>query len=70
MLLINNMKWYKAEELAEMLKLDPQTIRIYCRRGTLKAQKIGRLWYVSAANLQAFIDGPKDPGGPQAQAAE
>jgi len=70
MLLINNMKWYKADELSEMLNLDPQTIRVYCRRGDLKARKIGRLWYVSAANLQAFIDGPQDPGSPQAQAAE
>jgi len=69
MLLINNMKWYKADELAEMLNLDPQTIRVYCRRGDLKARKIGRLWYVSAANLQAYIDGPQEPANPQAPAA-
>lgn len=62
------MNWYRADELAEMLNLDPQTVRTYCRRGTLKARKIGRVWYVSAANVQAYLDGPQEPAAGQAQA--
>ena len=36
------MKLYKADEIAEMLRLNVQTVRRFGREGKLKTYKIGR----------------------------
>lgn len=47
----------KVEDLAEVLGCNMETIRRYIRQGKLKAQKIGRRYYVSKDNLKTFANG-------------
>jgi len=52
--LISNL--YKVQEVAEILKVKPITIRRWCKSGTLKAKKIGKSWYVPEDELVLFKD--------------
>jgi len=36
--------WWTVEDLAEYLKLQPETIRSMARRGELPAIKLGKVW--------------------------
>lgn len=47
----------KVEDLAKALNCNMETIRRYIRQGKLKAQKIGKRYYVSKENLKAFANG-------------
>lgn len=47
----------KVEDLAKALHCNMETIRRYIRQGKLKAQKIGRRYYVSRDNLKTFTNG-------------
>lgn len=44
-------------EVANLLQVDPQTIRKMIRRGQLKAQRIGRDWRVSRKSYEEFLEG-------------
>lgn len=46
---------YSPEEIAQRLKLDPETIRRWIRRGELPAVKVARQWRVSAGELDRFL---------------
>ena len=61
MIKIADMEFYTVEELAGLLNLDPQTVRIYLRRGQLKGRKVGRAWYVSAQAVKELLAGPDEP---------
>lgn len=50
------MKFYTAEEVAEILKLDIVTVRRYLAQGDLKGAKIGKGWRVSEEDLKEFIE--------------
>jgi len=52
---IENIKFYKIPEVAEILLVSPQTVRAYIKRGRIKAQRIGRPIYITDKNLQEFI---------------
>ena len=43
------------EEVAERLSLSPFTIGHMLRAGTLPGQRVGHLWRVRAADLDAYI---------------
>jgi len=47
----------KVEDISQALDVNMETIRRYIRTGKLKAQKIGRRYYVSKDNFKAFTDG-------------
>jgi len=47
----------KVEDLAKALNCNMETIRRYIRQGKIKAQKIGRRYYVSKDNLKTFANG-------------
>lgn len=47
----------KVEDIAKTLNVNLETIRRYIRQGKLKAQKIGRRYYVSKSNIIAFCNG-------------
>lgn len=51
------MKFYIVEDLSKILSLNKMVIRDYLRKKKIKATKIGRRWYVSDANLKAFLGG-------------
>jgi len=51
----------KVEDIAKTLDVSLETIRRYVRAGKLKAQKIGKRYYVSKDNFKSFVNGT---GGP------
>ena len=53
---------YSVRELEGILPITPLTIREYIRKGKIKGQKIGKNWYVSKQNLEAFLEGNKVEG--------
>lgn len=50
------MVFYTVEEIAEILKLDAETIRRYLVKGNLKGSKIGRSWRITEEDLKEFIE--------------
>jgi excisionase family DNA binding protein len=46
---------FTVEQVAAILQLSPKTIKDWLRAGTLTGCKIGRLWRVTPADLEAFI---------------
>ncbi len=57
---IKNQKYYRTEDLAEILPLQLRSIQQYIRDGKIHAVKIGLFWYVSEANLNLFLRGGYD----------
>ena len=54
---IRGEKYYLVEDLAKILPLTKNTIRMYIRKGRLRGQKLGKLFYVSNTDLRKFLDG-------------
>ena len=53
---MNLKKLYSPEEAAELLGINPNTIRAWLRDGRLKGVKLGgRIWRISEESLAAFI---------------
>ena len=51
----------KVEDIANTLDVSLETIRRYMRTGKLKAQKIGRRYYVSKDSFKDFVNGTAGP---------
>ena len=47
--------YLSVKEAAEFARLAPSTIRLYIRKGKLKAQKVGRRVIISRGDLEAFL---------------
>ncbi len=45
---------YNVQEAADLLGLHPETIKEYCRLGTIKCKKIGE-WKILGQNLIEFM---------------
>ena len=70
---VDGVKLYDIRELAEKLGVTTRTIQAYIGNyqkqqgiARLRAQKIGRKWYVSEGNLHAFLN-REDPDDLQAR---
>lgn len=52
-------KLYTVYEVAKLIKCQPQTIRIWIKRGKLTAIKCNgsRKWLIKESDLKAFIEG-------------
>jgi excisionase family DNA binding protein len=48
-------QYYTVEEVAELLKVDPRTIRARISEGKLKASKIGRNFRIAESDLKIFL---------------
>jgi len=48
-------EYYSPQEIAEKFNLKPRTVTNWIRQGKLKAIKLGDLWRVHRADLEAFI---------------
>lgn len=44
------------EEAAERIAVSPRTLRDWLRAGELRGVKVGKLWRVRPADLEAFIE--------------
>lgn len=47
------------EEVAELLKVNPQTVYRALRAGKLPGAKVGRQWRVNKADLEKYLRGGK-----------
>jgi excisionase family DNA binding protein len=47
---------YTPEEAAEMLKLNPETVRRFLREGRLRGNLFGRVWRIPESSLQAWME--------------
>ena len=54
---IKGEEYYLVKDLADILPIEVDTIRMYLREGRIRGKKIGILWYVSSRDLRRFLDG-------------
>lgn len=55
------MVYFTVDEVAETLRVNPQTIRRYLQSGILAGVKLkGGIWRISDADLQDFIERRKN----------
>jgi excisionase family DNA binding protein len=54
---ILNVRLYNVAEAAALLEVTSQTVRKYIKEEKLQAQKIGRAFFITEENLQAFLNG-------------
>lgn len=47
--------FYSVEQVADWLRVTPQTIRNWCREGVVVGHKIGKLWRISPENLEKAV---------------
>ena len=57
MIKLEDVTVYDVEECAELLKVNPQTIRRYIKSGKLKGQKVGGRLYVTADTIKDLLKG-------------
>lgn len=48
---------YDIKEASELLHLSPNTIRKYIKEGKIRAQKVGRNYYVTNETILKFLKG-------------
>lgn len=51
------MKYYTTNEVAEILKLNPETIRRKIKAGKIKAVSIGTRYRISEEEVKRFMEG-------------
>ena len=50
---------YTVDEVAELLNRSPAAIRAQINAGKIRAQKVGRAWYVTEKTLTELVTGEK-----------
>jgi len=50
-------KFYRTEDLVDILPLGIKAIQLYIRTGKLPGRRIGKFYYVSQASLKNFLRG-------------
>lgn len=48
-------KLYTVEEVAKMLRFQPNTIRLWLENGKLRGVKVGWQWRIRECDLQEFV---------------
>ena len=58
-------QYLTADEVAERLRVSGKTVRQWCRQGKPKADRAGKQWRITLANLDIFLhhheEGQNDP---------
>lgn len=54
-LLIHDYRFYTIQEIAEALRVTPQTVRSYVKQGRLEAQRVGRPLLIPESSLRSFL---------------
>jgi excisionase family DNA binding protein len=52
---IEGVKFYTITEVAEALKVNPQTVRGWVKRGRLKGRRVGRPILIAESNIREFL---------------
>lgn len=50
-------KLFLVKEVAEMLRMSPQTVTRYAVKGIIKAEKIGWCWRFKAKDIERYLSG-------------
>jgi len=58
----NEKELYSVKELEKILPITPLTIRAYIRKGKIRGSKIGKSWFISKQDLEAFLEGDRVDG--------
>lgn len=45
---------YSLIEAGKLLGLSPETLRVYARKGKIKAKKLGRDWFIEKSAIEKF----------------
>jgi excisionase family DNA binding protein len=53
--IIEGIKFYTIQETAQALKVTPQTIRAWIKKGKIKSQRIGRPILITENNIREFL---------------
>lgn len=53
---IGDLTLYDVEELSQLLKIHPRTIRLLFSHGKIKGRKLAKKWYCSEADLKAYFN--------------
>jgi excisionase family DNA binding protein len=53
--IIESIKFYTIQETAIALKVTPQTIRAWIKKGKIKSQRIGRPILITENNIREFL---------------
>lgn len=56
-------EYLTAEDVAELLKLDPETVRRWSREGKLPGSKIGDTWRYRKTDIDAMFGNANRTGG-------
>jgi len=56
---IEKIKFYTVQETAKALKVTPQTVRAYIKRGRIKSLRIGRPILITEESLRDFLQPSK-----------
>lgn len=51
---------YTIDEVAEITHLSRFTIYKYIKNGTIRAQKVGKSWYITDKTLAEFVTGERE----------
>lgn len=55
---IEGIKFYTIPEVADTLRVTPQTVRAWIKQGRLKGQRIGRPILITERNIMDFLNPP------------
>jgi len=48
--------YYKVGEVSKIFRVNPVTVRRWCKSGKIKAKKIGKSWYIYRDGVILFED--------------
>jgi excisionase family DNA binding protein len=48
-------KFYTVDDIVRILKVDPESVRIWLRKGDLKGIRLAKEWRISESEFQKFI---------------
>ena len=53
--IIEGIRFYNVTETAKVLKVTPQTIRMYIKQGRIKSKRIGRPFLIAEKSLKELL---------------
>jgi excisionase family DNA binding protein len=51
-----NLELHSAQQVADLLKIEVDTLYRYARKGRIQGMKIGKAWRFSTADVQQFLE--------------
>jgi excisionase family DNA binding protein len=54
---IADIELFTVDELADKFDVQDRTILAYIKEGKLKAQKMGKRWYISSESIKEYFEG-------------